>query len=71
VATVTDRGDGPADPFAGLLPVTGASSAGLGLWLTHQRRSHVPLDTTDDGFAIRLVMGTPHLESSGHALDNA
>jgi anti-sigma regulatory factor (Ser/Thr protein kinase) len=71
VATVTDRGNGPADPFAGLLPATGTCSAGLGLWLTHQLCSHVTLDTTDDGFTIRLVVGTPHLESSGHALDNA
>jgi anti-sigma regulatory factor (Ser/Thr protein kinase) len=70
VATVTDRGDGPTDPFAGLLPVTDTSSAGLGLWLTHQLCSHVTLDTTD-GFTIRLVVGTPHLGRSGHAPDNA
>jgi anti-sigma regulatory factor (Ser/Thr protein kinase) len=71
-ATVTDRGDGPTDPFAGLLPVTdtSTSSAGLGLWLTHQLCSHVTLDTTDDGFAIRLVVGTPHPGRSGHAPDN-
>ena len=71
VATVTDRGDGPADPLAGLLPVTDTCSAGLGLWLTHQLCSHVTLDTTDDGFTIRLVVGTPHLGRSGHAPDNA
>jgi anti-sigma regulatory factor (Ser/Thr protein kinase) len=59
VATVTDRGDGPPDPFAGLLPVSDPSSAGLGLWLTHQLCSHVTLDTTDDGFTIRLIVGTP------------
>jgi anti-sigma regulatory factor (Ser/Thr protein kinase) len=71
VATVTDRGDGPADPFAGLLPVTDTCSAGLGLWLTHQLCSHVTLDTTDDGFTIRLVVGTPQPGRSGHASDNA
>jgi len=71
VATVTDRGDGPPDPFAGLLPVTDTSSAGLGLWLTHQLCSHVTHDTTDDGFTIRLVVGTPQPERSGHAPDNA
>jgi anti-sigma regulatory factor (Ser/Thr protein kinase) len=71
VATVTDRGDGPADPFVGLLPVIDTSSAGLGLWLTHQLCSHVTLDTTDDGFTIRLVVGTPHLGGSGNAPDNA
>ena len=66
-----DRGDGPADPFAGLLPVTDTSSAGLGLWLTHQLCSHVTLDTTDDGFTIRLVVGTPQPGRSGHAPDTA
>ena len=71
VATVTDRGDGPADPFAGLLPVTDTCSAGLGLWLTHQLCSHVTLDTTDDGFTIRLVVGTPQPGRSGHASDPA
>jgi anti-sigma regulatory factor (Ser/Thr protein kinase) len=71
VATVTDRGDGPTDPFAGLLPVTDTSSGGLGLWLTHQLCSHVTLDTTDDGFTIRLVVGTPQPGRSGHAPDTA
>ena len=71
MATVTDRGDGPPDPFAGLLPVTDSSSGGLGLWLTHQLCSHVTHDTTDDGFTIRLVGGTPQPGRSGHALDTA
>jgi hypothetical protein len=71
VATVTDRGDGPADPSAGLLPVTDTCSAGLGLWLTHQLCSHVTLDTTDDGFTIRLIVGTPQPGRSGHAPDTA
>jgi MEDS: MEthanogen/methylotroph, DcmR Sensory domain/Histidine kinase-like ATPase domain len=70
VATVTDRGDGPADPFAGLLPVTDPSSGGLGLWLTHQLCSHVTHDTTDDGFTIRLVVGTPQPGRRGHAPEN-
>ena len=70
VATVTDRGDGPADPFAGLLPFTDTCSAGLGLWLTDQLCSHVTFDTTDDGFHGRhgrlrstgpLRPRTPHL----------
>jgi len=71
VATITDRGDGPPDPFAGLLPVTDPSSAGLGLWLTHQLCSHVTHDTTNDGFTIRLVVGTPQPGRSQHAPDNA
>ena len=71
VATVTDGGDGPADPFVGLLPVTDTCSAGLGLWLTHQLCSHVTLDTTDDGFTIRLIVETPQPGRSGHAPDTA
>ena len=66
-----------AVPFAGRLPVTDTSSAALGLWLTHplwlthQLCSHVTLDTTDDGFTIRLVVGTPQPGRSGHAPDTA
>jgi anti-sigma regulatory factor (Ser/Thr protein kinase) len=71
VATVTDRGDGPDDPFAGLLPVTDTCSAGLGLWLTHQLCNHVTRDTTDDGFTSRLVVGTPPPGRSGHAPNTA
>jgi hypothetical protein len=71
VATVTDHGDGPADPFVGLLPGTDTSSARLGLWLTHQLCSHVILDSTADGFTIRVVVGTPQPGRSGHAPDNA
>jgi hypothetical protein len=58
-------------PFAGRLPVTDTSSAALGLWLTHQLCSHVTLDTTEDGFTIRLVAGTPQPGRSGHAADSA
>ena len=71
VATVTGRGDGPADPFAGLLPGSDTCSAGLGLWLTHQLCSHVTHDTTDDGFTIRVVVGTPQPGRSGHAPNSA
>jgi hypothetical protein len=71
VATVTDRGNGPADPFVGLLPVTDTRSGGLGLWLTHQLCSHVTLDTTDEGFTIRLVVGTPQPGRSADASDAA
>ena len=71
VATVTGRGDGPADPFAGLLPVTDTCSAGCRLWLTHQLCGHVTLDTTDNGFTIGLVVGTPQPGRSGHASDTA
>lgn len=36
VAAITDQGAGPTNPFVGLVPATGTSSAGLGLWLVHQ-----------------------------------
>lgn len=57
VATVTDRGAGPSDPFVGLLPATDTTSAGLGLWLAHQLCSHVTFGRTDDGFTVRLTAG--------------
>ncbi|MEU6641963.1 sensor histidine kinase [Saccharomonospora sp. NPDC046836] len=62
VATVTDSGSGPADPFAGLLPAD-RSTGGLGLWLMHQICSYVTMDRHMDGFTIRLIAGRPVLES--------
>lgn len=55
VAAVTDRGHGPADPFAGLHPVPDASSGGAGLWLAHQLCDHVTLGGNDDGFTVHLA----------------
>lgn len=57
VATVTDRGPGPTDPFAGLLPPANSPPDGVGLWLIHQICSNVTLGTDADGFTIRLVTG--------------
>jgi anti-sigma regulatory factor (Ser/Thr protein kinase) len=59
VVTVTDRGAGPADPFAGLLPAATGPSGGLGLWLAHQLCSLVTLDKSTDAFTVRLVAGKP------------
>ncbi|MBV9649551.1 MAG: sensor histidine kinase [Pseudonocardiales bacterium] len=59
VVTVTDRGGGPADPFAGLLPAATGPPGGLGLWLAHQLCSLVTLDKTKDTFTVRLVAGQP------------
>jgi anti-sigma regulatory factor (Ser/Thr protein kinase) len=61
VATVTDRGHGPTDPLAGLLPTTDTSSAGVGLWMTYQVCSHVTFGNDDEGFTIRLIVGVPDL----------
>jgi anti-sigma regulatory factor (Ser/Thr protein kinase) len=59
VVAVTDAGEGPKDPFVGLLPVQRGDGGGLGLWITHQSCSHVSLERRDDGFTVRLTAGTP------------
>jgi anti-sigma regulatory factor (Ser/Thr protein kinase) len=59
VVTVTDRGAGLTDPFAGLLPAATGPPGGLGLWLAHQLCSLVTLDKSKDAFTVRLVAGTP------------
>jgi anti-sigma regulatory factor (Ser/Thr protein kinase) len=58
VATVTDRGRGPADPFAGLIPAR-SSAGGLGLWIVHQICARVTMSTGEDGFTLRMVVGNP------------
>ena len=55
LVAVSDRGHGPANPFAGLLPNTESATGGLGLWLTHQICSHITLGREWDGFTIRLM----------------
>ncbi len=58
VVEVTDRGTGPKNPFAGLLPVGGPMSAGgFGLWITHQSCDQVTLHCDDDRFSVRLIVG--------------
>lgn len=57
VVAVTDRGAGPADPFAGLVPAQHSPHGGLGLWLTHQLCRHVTMSRDEQGFTIRLVAG--------------
>jgi anti-sigma regulatory factor (Ser/Thr protein kinase) len=59
VVTVTDRGTGPTDPFAGMLPAATGPPGGLGLWLAHQLCSLVTLDKAKDAFTVRLVAGKP------------
>lgn len=66
VATVSDGGEGPADPFAGLLPTTRTESGGLGLWLIHQVCDYVELDRTDHGFTVRLVAEAAAAGKDGH-----
>jgi anti-sigma regulatory factor (Ser/Thr protein kinase) len=60
--TVTDSGDGPTDPFVGLLPAGHADQQpdepGLGLWISHQlvdvtHRRHA------HGYTIRITASRP------------
>jgi anti-sigma regulatory factor (Ser/Thr protein kinase) len=58
IVAVRDSGDGPAEPFTGLLPVTpGSRIGGLGLWITHQLCPEVGLSRADGGFTVRLGAG--------------
>ncbi|SNY38263.1 sensor histidine kinase [Paractinoplanes atraurantiacus] len=58
VAAVTDAGEGPDTPFAGLFPTSAeAARGGLGLWLAFQTCSFVTFGHGPDGFTIRLVAG--------------
>jgi anti-sigma regulatory factor (Ser/Thr protein kinase) len=69
VVTVTDRGTGPSDPFAGLLPAAPThGGGGLGLWMAHQVCAYVTLQHDGDAFTIRLVVGQvqPSPEATKH-----
>jgi anti-sigma regulatory factor (Ser/Thr protein kinase) len=60
LVTVTDHGQGPPDPYAGLIQTAHPDGApgGYGLWITHQlaTATHSRTETT---FTIRLVTGKP------------
>ncbi|GAA2597612.1 anti-sigma factor RsbA family regulatory protein [Winogradskya consettensis] len=57
VVTVTDAGDGPKDPFAGLLPAAPGQLGGRGLWITHQACAQVSTARDTDGWTIRMIAG--------------
>lgn len=58
VAEVQDRGHGPTDPLAGLVPRSSATfGTGLGLWATHLLDIDAALIFTADGFSVRLRAG--------------
>jgi anti-sigma regulatory factor (Ser/Thr protein kinase) len=65
VTTVTDRGQGPKDPFAGLQAAAHAPNGGFGLWLAHQLCDHVTMTHDDDGFTLRLISGDPYHRVDG------
>ncbi|MFC6090413.1 anti-sigma factor RsbA family regulatory protein [Saccharothrix lopnurensis] len=57
VVAVSDRGEGPTSPAAGLVPTERTTTAGLGLWLTHRTCREVSLGRDENGFTIRLAVG--------------
>jgi anti-sigma regulatory factor (Ser/Thr protein kinase) len=58
VVSVHDRGTGPGDPLAGLVPAShGLAKPGLGLWVLHQLDLDVALVHPGDGFTVRLRAG--------------
>ncbi|WP_320064904.1 sensor histidine kinase [Micromonospora sp. RTGN7] len=65
VVTVSDGGEGPKAPFAGLLPITDGTEGGLGLWITHQSCNHVTWQRGPGGYTLRLTAGNPHVTAGG------
>ncbi|MFD0822511.1 anti-sigma factor RsbA family regulatory protein, partial [Micromonospora zhanjiangensis] len=59
VVTVSDCGEGPKDPFAGLLPTRDGAEGGLGLWITFQSCSHVTMSRDAGSYTLRLTAGNP------------
>jgi hypothetical protein len=54
---VSDRGSGPGDPYAGLLPPdpTERPTGGFGLWIVHQLCDRVVMSSVD-GFAVDVTV---------------
>ncbi|ONI87240.1 hypothetical protein ALI22I_22620 [Saccharothrix sp. ALI-22-I] len=57
VVAVTDHGDGPQSPLAGLVPTNRTATAGVGLWLTHRTCRNVTMTRDPNGYTIRLTAG--------------
>jgi anti-sigma regulatory factor (Ser/Thr protein kinase) len=56
VCTISDRGPGWDDPFAGYGPAHGQdlSRGGMGLWLARQLCDHVDISSNGDGGGARV-----------------
>lgn len=72
VTAVSDRGPGPSDPRAGLLPAVGprggaevpGGAAGRGLWVIHELSDFVTFDTGSAGCTLRATLGNiPPIDS--------
>lgn len=57
VVSVHDSGEGPTDPFAGLIPSESIVSGGLGLWIAHQLCNQVAYLRSGGGITVRLTAG--------------
>ncbi|MFD5830490.1 anti-sigma factor RsbA family regulatory protein [Lentzea sp. NPDC060358] len=57
LVAVSDRGCGPSDPLAGLVPTTATRTAGLGLWILHRTCDYVSMGQDSDGFTVRVSVG--------------
>ncbi|WP_305788095.1 anti-sigma factor RsbA family regulatory protein [Symbioplanes lichenis] len=57
LVAVTDAGEGPKDPFAGLLPHQDSAPGGRGLWITYQACDHVATVRDETGWTIRMIAG--------------
>jgi anti-sigma regulatory factor (Ser/Thr protein kinase) len=57
VCTISDRGPGMDDPFAGYGPAHGTdlSRGGMGLWLARQLCDHVDVVDNGAGLTVRLT----------------
>jgi anti-sigma regulatory factor (Ser/Thr protein kinase) len=60
VSSVSDEGQGPKFPYAGLLPIGHDQPGGRGLWIAHQSCNHVVMARDEDGFTLHLTAGVPH-----------
>jgi anti-sigma regulatory factor (Ser/Thr protein kinase) len=56
VVSVRDHGDGPADPFVGMVPARSAPLGGLGLHVAYRTCSLVTMERSDDDFTVHLTM---------------
>jgi anti-sigma regulatory factor (Ser/Thr protein kinase) len=59
VVTVKDRGQGVNDATVGLSLVEADQDGGRGLWMANQLCDHLAIMRTNDGFLVRLLVGTP------------
>jgi len=56
VVTVSDTGQGPPDPFSGLLAPDLESTHGRGLWIAHHMCDLLSIATGPDGCVVRMIV---------------